>query len=71
MLSSYNTPTHTHTHTHNTQHRSNKTEKAGPAKGDRDMQRGQSIYQVLCVNTEPGANARREVRGDLKDSVVA
>jgi hypothetical protein len=27
-------------------------------------------HQVLCVNTELCANARREVRGDLKDSAV-
>src|SRR5215211_2586445 len=40
-------------------------------KGERNMQRGRSVSQVLCVNTETCANARREVRGDLKDSVVA
>ena len=33
------------------------------------MQRGQSVYQVLCINTDLCANARREVRGDLQDGL--
>ena len=31
---------------------------------------GQKAGPVLCVNTEHCANARRELRGDLKDSAV-
>ena len=52
-------------------HRNNKTGngKARGAKGDRSMQRGRSVYQVLCVNTEPCANAGGEVRGDLHHGV--
>jgi hypothetical protein len=51
------------------QHRDNKTGngKARGAKGDRNMQRGRSVYWVLYVYTEPCANAGGEVRGDLED----
>ena len=52
-------------------HRNNKSGngKARGAKGDRNMQRGRSVHQVLCVNTEPCANAGGEVRGDLHHGV--
>ena len=33
------------------------------------MQRGQSVYWVLCVYTEPCANAGGEVCGDLEDGL--
>src|ERR687889_51222 len=52
-------------------HRNNKSGngKARGAKGDRNMQRGRSVHQVLCVNTEPCANAGGEIRGDLHHGV--
>jgi hypothetical protein len=47
----------------------NRKRKSKTSKGDRNMQRGRSVYQVLCVNTEPCANAGGEVRGDLHHGV--
>ena len=50
------------------QHPTSHTEKHG--KKTSKMERGQSVKQVLCVNTELCANAGGEVRGDLEDAVL-
>jgi hypothetical protein len=65
-LFSHNTP-------YNPQRRNNKNRTR--KKTSKNQQKGakwneQSVKQVLCVNTELGANAGGEVRGDLKDSAV-
>src|SRR5215217_3106867 len=44
-------------------------EKQDQKKGEK-MERGQSVKQVLCVNTELCANAGGEIRGDLEDAVL-
>jgi hypothetical protein len=51
------------------QHHSNKTEKQDQQKGIGICKEIQSVYLVLCVNTEPCANVRREVRADLEDGI--
>jgi hypothetical protein len=59
-------------------HRNNKTGKTGKnrKRKSKGSKRGQEhakrvkCYQVLCVNTEPCANAGGEVRGDLYHSFL-
>jgi hypothetical protein len=68
---SYNT---LYTYIYNPQHATTKaeTEKQGEQKGIGicNAKRGRSVYQcVLCIDTEPSANAGGEVRSDLEDGV--
>ena len=43
--------------------------KGSKREGNRNTQSGRRVYWVLCVYMQAGANARREVRGDLEDGL--